>query len=49
MNSSAFAGAEFMVTEDEDEAKKLSEFRKNNSVHKIKFWQKIKQLYLKFK
>jgi translation initiation factor IF-2 len=32
MNSSAYAGAEFVVTEDEDEAKKLSEFRKNNSV-----------------
>ena len=31
MNDSAYAGAEFMVTENEDEAKKLSEFRKNNS------------------
>jgi translation initiation factor IF-2 len=31
MNSSAYAGAEFMVTEDEDEAKELSEFRKNNT------------------
>ena len=31
MNSSAFAGAEFIVTEDESEAKELSEFRKNNS------------------
>ena len=31
MNSSAYSGAEFMVTESEDEAKKLSEFRKNNS------------------
>ena len=31
MNSSAYAGAEFMVTENEDEAKKLSEFKKNNS------------------
>ena len=30
MNSSAFAGAEFIVTKDESEAKKLSEFRKNN-------------------
>ena len=28
MNSSAYAGAEFMVTQDEDEAKKLSEFKK---------------------
>ena len=32
MNSSAYAGAEFLVTENEDEAKKLSEFKKNNSV-----------------
>ena len=32
MNSSAFAGAEFIVTKDESEAKELSEFRKNNSV-----------------
>ncbi len=31
MNSSAYAGAEFLVTEDEDEAKKLSDFRKNNA------------------
>ena len=31
MNSSAFAGAEFVVTEDEKEAKELAEFRKNNS------------------
>jgi translation initiation factor IF-2 len=31
MNSSAYAGAEFIVTEDEDEAKKLAEFRKNSS------------------
>ena len=31
MNSSAYSGAEFTVTEDEDEAKKLAEFRKNNS------------------
>ena len=30
MNSSAFAGAEFMVTKDESEAKELSEFKKNN-------------------
>ena len=32
MNSSAYAGAEFMVTDDENEAKKLADFRKNNSV-----------------
>ena len=31
MNNSAYAGAEFMVTEDENEAKKLAEFRKNNT------------------
>ena len=31
MNSSAFAGAEFIVTKDESEAKKLSEFKKDNS------------------
>ena len=30
MNSSAYAGAEFIVTKDEDEAKELNEFRKNN-------------------
>ncbi len=28
MNSSAYAGAEFIVTDDEDEAKKMSEFKK---------------------
>ncbi len=31
MNSSAFAGAEFFVTNNEDEAKEMSEFKKNNS------------------
>ncbi len=31
MNSSAFAGAEFLVTEDEDKAKEIAEFRKDNS------------------
>ena len=30
MNSSAYAGAEFIVTKDEDEAKELNEFRKND-------------------
>jgi len=34
MNSSAYAGAEFMVTKNESEAKELSEFRKNNSTQK---------------
>ena len=32
MNNSAYAGAEFMVTKDENEAKELTELRKNNSV-----------------
>ena len=41
MNSSAYAGAEFMVTETEDEAKKLSEFKststaQNNNLAKDK-------------
>ena len=31
MNDSAFAGAEFMVTKSEEEAKKLSDFKKNTS------------------
>jgi translation initiation factor IF-2 len=31
MNSSVYAGAEFIVTKDEDEAKELSAYRKNNS------------------
>ena len=31
MNSSAFAGAEFLVTKNENEAKEISEFKKNNS------------------
>ena len=32
MNSSAYAGAEFIVTKNENEAKKLFEFRKNDNV-----------------
>ena len=28
MNSSAFAGAEFLVTKNEDEAKEMSEYKK---------------------
>ena len=32
MNSSAYAGAEFTVTKNEEEAKKLVEFKQNNSV-----------------
>ena len=31
MNDSAFAGAEFLVTNNEDEAKEMAEFKKNNS------------------
>ena len=31
MNGSAYAGAEFVVTEDEDQAKEMAEFKKNNS------------------
>ncbi len=34
MNDSAFAGAEFLVTESEDKAKEIAEFRKDNSVGK---------------
>ena len=32
MNSSAFAGAEFLVTKDEDQAKEMTEYKKNNFV-----------------
>jgi len=32
MNSSAFAGAEFLVTKDEEEAKQMAEYKKNNFV-----------------
>tara|TARA_Y100001970_G_scaffold288743_1_gene416878 strand:+ start:5600 stop:7783 length:2184 start_codon:yes stop_codon:yes gene_type:complete len=31
MNNSAFAGAEFLVTKDEDEAKQMAEYKKDNS------------------
>ena len=31
MNSSAFAGAEFLVTKNEDDAKEMAEYKKNNS------------------
>ena len=31
MNSSAYAGAEFIVTKNEEDAKKLSEFKKTNT------------------
>ena len=32
MNSSVFAGAEFLVTKDENEAKEMAEYKKNNFV-----------------
>jgi len=34
LNNSAFAGAEFLVTKNEDEAKELVEYKKNNSTKK---------------
>ena len=34
MNDTAFAGAEFMVTKTEEEAKKISEFKKTNNESK---------------
>ena len=37
MNSSAYAGAEFIVTQDEDEAKKMVEFKKNDTKGKKLF------------
>ncbi len=37
MNSSAYAGAEFSVTKDENEAKDLTEFRKNDKVQNNTF------------
>ena len=41
MNSSAFAGAEFVVTKNEEEAKNMAEFKKDNSL-KNKFLAKDK-------
>ena len=41
MNNSAYAGAEFMVTKDENEAKEIAEFKKDNSTQK-KFLAKDK-------
>ena len=41
MNSSAFAGAEFVVTKNEDEAKQMSELRKNKNAN-AKFLSKDK-------
>ena len=34
MNDTAFAGAEFLVTENEDKAKEISEFKNQNSTKK---------------
>ena len=34
MNNSAFAGAEFLVTEDEEKAKEMAEFKKDNLTSK---------------
>ena len=45
MNSSAYAGAEFFVTKDEEEAKNIFDFKKQ-ILQIIKFLQKIKQLCL---
>ena len=44
MNSSAYAGAEFFVTKDEEEAKIYLILKTNSAI--IKFLQKIKQLCL---
>ena len=40
MNSSAFAGAEFLVTKDENEAKEMAEYKKNNFSHNCKHSKK---------
>ncbi len=42
MNDTALAGAEFLVTENENEAKKVSEFKKNNSSQKNNLLSKDK-------
>ena len=39
MNNSAFAGAEFFSNKNEDEAKDMAEYKKNNSA-KIRFSQR---------
>ena len=45
MNSSTYAGAEFFVTKNEEEAKEMSEFRKNDSA-KNKLLVKDKTTFL---
>ena len=45
MNHSAFAGAEFLVTNNEDEAKDMAEYKKI-ILQKIKFLLKISRLFL---
>ncbi len=42
MNDTAFAGAEFLVTENENEAKKVSEFKKSNKLQKNNLLSKDK-------
>ena len=47
MNSSVNAGADFLVTENEEKAKEIYEFRSQNSGQKINYLLKTKQHYLK--
>ena len=46
MNSSAFAGAEFLVTESENKAKEMVEYKKDNTI-KNKLLAKDKTHFLK--
>ena len=45
MNDTTFAGAEFLVTENEDEAKEISNFKKK-TYQAQKFYQMINQNFL---
>ena len=47
MNDSAYAGAEFVVTKDENEAKELTEFRKNDSAKNKTLAKDKTTLYLR--
>ena len=47
MNSSAYAGAEFLVTESEEEAKKKRQNLEKMTLQKINLLQKTKQHYLR--
>ena len=49
MNGTAFAGAEFFVTENENKAKEIVEFKKVGSTSKKTISLKIKPLYSKIK